>query len=149
MVMSLTGNDQINTFEQMLKCQRMRNTTSIRADDSLIKGIGPAKAFEDIQIGDIYFLRFGYDMTINEFYKVVGKRGKSTCDFVHIGSKSIDGNLYSPYGGQVVPDPDKLENGPFTNEFSSRYRDGYFHCPWPDKTLFPWDGQPLYENHWD
>ena len=47
------------------------------------------KTFEEIVVGDIFASSWGYSMTLNDFYQVVGKSGKSTLLLKKIAGRNI------------------------------------------------------------
>ena len=54
---------------------------------------------------------WGYNMTINEFAKVIGETDKSL-KAVMVG-KQVSGDM-SPSGGTAIPNPNKITSKPFT-----------------------------------
>lgn len=98
-----------------------------------------------VHVGDIFSFSFGYDMTINQYYKVLSTKGKRA-QVVEIGKKWVKG---SPgYTGEVIPDPDNEVDEPTTalikDDGNIRVKMfGRYHTAYPDS------GKPSYENHMD
>ena len=98
-----------------------------------------------VHVGDIFSFSFGYDMTINQYYKVLSTKGKKA-QVVEIGKKWVKG---SPgYTGEVIPDPDNEVDEPTTalikDDGNIRVKMyGRYHTAYPDS------GKPSYENHMD
>ena len=98
-----------------------------------------------VHVGDIFSFSFGYDMTINQYYKVLSTKGKRA-QVVEIGKKWVKG---SPgYTGEVIPDPDNEVDEPITalikDDGNIRVKMyGRYHTAYPDS------GKPSYENHMD
>ena len=98
-----------------------------------------------VKVGDIFSFSFGYDMTINQYYKVLSTKGKRA-QVVEIGKKWVKG---SPgYTGEVIPDPDNEVDEPTTalikDDGNIRVKMyGRYHTAYPD------NGSPSYENHMD
>jgi len=108
------------------------------------------KTFDEIQIGDIYVWTFGYDMTINIFFQVVGKRGKSTVDFREINSRLVSGDGYGYSTVEPIKDDFVTKDSSwYDKEFSSRYNPEYGSFTHGRMHLHEWDGRPMYENHMD
>ncbi|MBO7527303.1 MAG: hypothetical protein J6T74_05320, partial [Clostridia bacterium] len=64
-----------------------------------------------VKVGDIFSFSFGYDMTINQYYKVLSTKGKKA-QVVEIGKKWVSGD--PGYTGEVVPVPDREIDEPIT-----------------------------------
>jgi hypothetical protein len=99
-----------------------------------------------VKVGDIYHRHWGYDMSINTYYKVLMVRGKKAT-VVELGKKVISGCLQQ---GKVVPDEKNRETKTtialIKPDGSLRIRfmgDGNYD------TYHKWDGQPDYEDHMD
>lgn len=99
-----------------------------------------------VKVGDIYHRQWGYDMTINTYYKVLMVRGKKAT-VVELGKKVISGSLQQ---GKVVPDEKNRETKTtialIKPDGSLRIRfmgDGDYG------TYHKWDGKPDYEDHMD
>lgn len=107
---------------------------------------------ELIKPGDIIWASWGYNMTINDYAKVLENTGK-TLKCVMISTKVFDDNGMG--GGRSVPAPEKVTSAPFrlrirpsghivgsypfvANDKSKRF--GYFS---------KWEGNPNYYNTWD
>jgi hypothetical protein len=98
-----------------------------------------------VHVGDIFRFSFGYDMTINQYYKVLSTKGKKA-QVVEIGTKWVTG---SPgYTGEVIPDPDNEVDEPTTALIKD---DGNIRVKMYDRyhTAYPDSGSPSYENHMD
>lgn len=98
-----------------------------------------------VKVGDIFSFSFGYDMTINQYYKVLSTKGKKA-QVVEIGKKWVSGD--PGYTGEVVPVPDREIDEPFTalikDDGNIRVKMyGRYHTAYPDS------GKPSYENHMD
>ena len=98
-----------------------------------------------VKVGDIFSFSFGYDMTINQYYKVLSTKGKKA-QVVEIGKKWVSGD--PGYTGEVVPVPDKEIDEPITalikDDGNIRVKMyGKYHTAYPDS------GKPSYENHMD
>lgn len=99
-----------------------------------------------VKVGEIYHRSWGYDMTINTYYKVLMVRGKKAT-VVELGKKVISGSLQQ---GKVVPDEKNRETKTtialIKPDGSLRIRfmgDGDY------ETYRKWDGKPDYEDHMD
>lgn len=99
-----------------------------------------------VKVGEIYHRNWGYDMSINTYYKVLMVRGKKAT-VVELGKKVISGSLQQ---GKVVPDEKNRETKTtialIKPDGSLRIRfmgDGNY------ETYHKWDGQPDYEDHMD
>ena len=115
-----------------------------------IEDVGEKNQKEDenalVKVGDIYHRHWGYDMSINTYYKVLMVRGKKAT-VVELGKKVISGCLQQ---GKVVPDEKNRETKTtialIKPDGSLRIRfmgDGNYD------TYHKWDGQPDYEDHMD
>ena len=98
-----------------------------------------------VKVGDIFSFSFGYDMTINQYYKVLSTKGKKA-QVVEIGKKWVSGD--PGYTGEVVPVPDREIDEPITalikDDGNIRVKMyGKYHTAYPDS------GKPSYENHMD
>lgn len=98
-----------------------------------------------VKVGDIFSFSFGYDMTINKYYKVLSTKGKRA-QVVEIGKKWVSGD--PGYTGEVVPNPDNEIDEPITalikDDGNIRVKMyGRYHTAYPDS------GKPSYENHMD
>ena len=98
-----------------------------------------------VKVGDIFSFSFGYDMTINKYYKVLSTKGKKA-QVVEIGKKWVSGD--PGYTGEVIPDPDNEVDEPITalikDDGNIRVKMyGRYHTAYPDS------GKPSYENHMD
>lgn len=98
-----------------------------------------------VKVGDIFSFSFGYDMTINQYYKVLSTKGKRA-QVVEIGKKWVSGD--PGFTGEVVPNPDKELEEPFTalikDDGTIRVKMyGRYHTAYHDS------GKPSYENHMD
>lgn len=98
-----------------------------------------------VKVGDIFSFSFGYDMTINQYYKVLSTKGKRA-QVVEIGKKWVKGD--PGYTGEVIPDPDNEVDEPTTalikDDGNIRVKMyGRYHTAYPD------NGSPSYENHMD
>lgn len=98
-----------------------------------------------VKVGDIFSFSFGYDMTINQYYKVLSTKGKKA-QVVEIGKKWVSGD--PGYTGEVVPVPEREIDEPITalikDDGNIRVKMyGRYHTAYPDS------GKPSYENHMD
>ena len=98
-----------------------------------------------VKVGDIFSFSFGYDMTINKYYKVLSTKGKKA-QVVEIGKKWVSGD--PGYTGEVIPDPDNEVDEPITalikDDGNIRVKMyGRYHTAYPDS------GKPSYENNKD
>jgi hypothetical protein len=98
-----------------------------------------------VKVGDIFSFSFGYDMTINQYYKVLSTKGKKA-QVVEIGKKWVSGD--PGYTGEVVPVPEREIDEPITalikDDGNIRIKMyGRYHTAYPDS------GKPSYENHMD
>lgn len=98
-----------------------------------------------VKVGDIFSFSFGYDMTINQYYKVLSTKGKRA-QVVEIGKKWVKGD--PGFTGEVIPDPDNEVDEPTTalikDDGNIRVKMfGRYHTAYPDS------GKPSYENHMD
>ena len=98
-----------------------------------------------VKVGDIFSFSFGYDMTINKYYKVLSTKGKKA-QVVEIGKKWVSGD--PGYTGEVISDPDNEVDEPITalikDDGNIRVKMyGRYHTAYPDS------GKPSYENHMD
>lgn len=98
-----------------------------------------------VKVGDIFSFSFGYDMTINQYYKVLSTKGKRA-QVVEIGKKWVKGG--PGFTGEVIPDPDNEVDEPTTalikDDGNIRVKMfGRYHTAYPDS------GKPSYENHMD
>ena len=98
-----------------------------------------------VKVGDIFSFSFGYDMTINKYYKVLSTKGKRA-QVVEIDKKWVSGD--PGYTGEVIPDPNKEIDEPITalikDDGNIRVKMyGRYHTAYPDS------GKPSYENHMD
>ena len=98
-----------------------------------------------VHVGDIFSFSFGYDMTINQYYKVLSTKGKKA-QVVEIGKKWVKGD--PGYTGEVIPDPDNEVDEPTTalikDDGNIRVKMfGRYHTAYPDS------GKPSYESHMD
>ena len=98
-----------------------------------------------VKVGEIYRFSFGYDMTINQYYKVLSTKGKRA-QVVEIGKKWVKGD--PGYTGEVVSDPDNEVDEPITalikDDGTIRVKMfGRYHTAYRD------NGSPSYENHMD
>lgn len=98
-----------------------------------------------VKVGDIFSFSFGYDMTINQYYKVLSTKGKRA-QVVEIGKKWVKGD--PGFTGEVIPDPNNEVDEPTTalikDDGNIRVKMfGRYHTAYPDS------GKPSYENHMD
>lgn len=108
------------------------------------------KTFDEIQIGDIFYVSGGYEMTIVTFYKVVGKRGKSTLEVVRLANRFVE--QYEVGRGKVVPDESKVTGGPFKVRCTIDGYDGSIRFLEPEygyEHAYLWDGEPRHYNDYD
>ena len=98
-----------------------------------------------VKVGDIFSFSFGYDMTINQYYKVLSTKGKKA-QVVEIGKKWVSGD--PGYTGEVVPVPEREIDEPITALIKD---DGNIRVKMYGKyyTAYPDSGKPSYENHMD
>lgn len=98
-----------------------------------------------VKVGDIFSFSFGYDMTINQYYKVLSTKGKRA-QVVEIGKKWVSGD--PGYTGEVVPNPDNELEEPITALIRD---DGTIRVKMYSRyhTAYRDDGRPSYENHMD
>jgi hypothetical protein len=66
----------------------------------------------NIKVGDIFRCTFGYSMTLNSFYQVVGKKGASSVQLRRINGQRVDGDGWS---GKEAPVKDSFATG-YQNE---------------------------------
>jgi hypothetical protein len=113
------------------------------------------KEIETIRPGDILKNSWGYDMTINDYCKVLENTGKTLKCVMIAKTVSNDDGLGH---GRSVPDPDTEISTPFRLRITKRknspgfwYSGTYPYCK-ADKhygTFFKCDGIPDYYNTWD
>lgn len=98
-----------------------------------------------VKVGDIFSFSFGYDMTINQYYKVLSTKGKKA-QVVEIGKKWVSGD--PGYTGEVVPVPEREIDEPITALIKD---DGNIRVKMYGRyyTAYPDSGKPSYENHMD
>ncbi len=115
-------------------------------------------ATEQAKVGDILHTSWGYDMTINNYCKVLENTGK-TVKCIMIGTK---GN-FDGHNGEVEPDASREFGQPFRlrirkgNDNEKCYYSGsYPYCAGSGNftakrqdSFELWNGKPNYENHDD
>ena len=102
------------------------------------------RIMEKVNVGDIYYGSFGYDMTLYDFYEVVGKT-KSSLRLRELKKKRLNGQLDN-LGVQPIP-------GEYAGETFLKRVDK-FGCLRIDGTFVhldrPWKSSDvLFENHMD
>jgi len=97
----------------------------------------------DYPIGTILDEYYGYSITVHEFYKVIGHKGKSTLIIKQLNKKVVSGNSAL---GTVIPDENNFARN--SKEITIRISNGKIKL---DKYsyLSKWDGTPKPENHYD
>ena len=98
--------------------------------------------FQDVNIGDMFYASWGYNMTLVDFYRVIDKKGTATILLERLGSKQVAGNGLS---GEVEPDI-------LTREEVIKVRikkGGGMPGKWGKEILVRWDGKPKYFNRMD
>ena len=103
--------------------------------------------FDEIKPGMILESTWGYSMTIVDFYKVVGKRGKTTVDLVRLFNEVTEG---SGLQGHAIPvlDTSKANNGHYSARIT---KDGYLKLSGGIRGTFlvKWDDKPVLFDHMD
>lgn len=108
----------------------------------------PVENVHGVKVGDIYYTSWGYDMTIINFFQVIGVTAKRA-KLKEIGSKIVEGS--AGYSGKVIPVKDSFKenakiittgtisvDGKSTN---LKNCDGHMGYEYEDR--------PLYFNHMD
>lgn len=100
----------------------------------------------------ILHAQYGYDMTINHYYKII-EDGKKTALVQEIGKTVTNDDGMG--NGKSMPDTNIVIGKPFRaykRVFSNGYRDGeilYKSKYFADGSADVWDGKPNYYNTWD
>ena len=144
----LSKEDAFKMIGELLKNKENGGETKEAAPTKKAVRKPKAKKVEEnplVKVGDVYGFSFGYDMTINQFYKVLSTKGKKA-QVVEIGKKWVSGS--AGYTGEVVPDKDNeleeptialiRDDGTLRVKMFGRYHTAYRE-----------DGSPRYENHMD
>ena len=103
----------------------------------------------NVEVGDIFHCSWGYDMTINDYYQVVGltPSGKSV-RVRKLNKKLVDLDKY--VSGREMPIKDNFTND---NIKLFRLQTSYRNTPEIKINSYSWamlwDGIPNYFNHWD
>ena len=94
---------------------------------------------EDVQIGDVLYTSWGYDMTIVDFYKVIERKAKSI-KLQRIEGKRID--------GKVVPTDKPMTD---KNVDGKLFRIGNYGsvCKIESRYAYYYDGKAKHYNDWD
>ena len=110
------------TYKTLAGAENFRNqliNLGVNPDDLTIEGNPePRKTRSNdvagrVRIGDVFRCTWGYDMLINDFYKVtkVSPSGK-TVTLQPIGKTVVSGDLNSPQGAEVSPDINDTKGRP-------------------------------------
>ena len=94
-------------------------------------------------VGDILVATYGYNMTLNRFYRITKIVGKASFELEELASKLTDGSYNHPAGCHEVPIENKVE-GTTKGRIGKSGRlkiDGYLASLW--------NGKPVYANHCD
>lgn len=102
-----------------------------------------AEAVANRKVGDIYVETYGYNMTLNNFYQVVGLVGKQSVEVREIGSIVVDGD--AGYQGTEIPAIDSFMKDAKTT--TRRIVDGRIATDHRGARL--WDGEPCRFNRMD
>ncbi|MCE5343276.1 MAG: hypothetical protein LLF96_06785 [Eubacteriales bacterium] len=69
----------------------------------------PTQNTYGVRVGDLFYASFGYDMTINNFYQVVGLKAKATVTLRRIAADKVTGGGITgderPIRGHFIGDP--------------------------------------------
>lgn len=102
-----------------------------------------------VKVGDIYHRHWGYDMSINTYYKVLNVKGKKA-EVIELAKKAIKGSLMQ---GEVVPVDDTPRSKNTQTTIALIKPDGSLRIRFMGDgdydTYHKWDGKPDYEDHMD
>lgn len=143
----LSKEDAFKMIGELLKNKENGSTENKEAPVKKAPKIAKPKINDNplVKVGDIFSFSFGYDMTINQYYKVLSTKGKKA-QVVEIGKKWVSGD--PGYTGEVVPVPEREIDEPITALIKD---DGNIRVKMYGKyyTAYPDSGKPSYENHMD
>ena len=106
-----------------------------------------ANANEILNVGDVVHCSWGYSMTLNDFYIVVGRVGKASVKLEKIGSKWVEGS--DGFTGKVVAD-ETVRTGEFLTKRVKTSWNGDARIKISDcQYAYSYDGRAVYENHMD
>lgn len=111
------------------------------SQNSLVKDYSnnETKTGEDVEVGDILYVSWGYDMTIVDFYRVI-QRKKASINLEKLESKEVSSNKVMPIDKVV---PDSVVDGK-TFRISR-----YGVCKIDGHTARYWKGNPMYSSDMD
>lgn len=138
-------------------------TWSVRKSHSftdMVNGIRKSRIAKDdgpinqnIQVGDIYYVVLGYDMTTPIFYEIVGRNGSTMISYRELEEdRTYSSPRYNQGEYTTVPIPgsyygdtsrSKVEYNEWSNDYGFAVRYAGEH--W----AFKWNGQPLRGNNMD
>lgn len=102
-----------------------------------------------VKVGDIFHRHWGYDMSINTYYKVLNVKGKKA-EVIELAKKAVKGSLMQ---GSVVPEEDTPRGKNTQSTIALIKPDGSLRIRFMGDgnydTYHKWDGQPDYEDHMD
>lgn len=102
---------------------------------------------ELVNIGDILHSSWGYSMTLNNFYRVTKRIGKTTIEMEEIPSKWVEGDGFT---GKVVPDLEAKSIRVIRKRVKESSFKGFSVKVTESQYIFgKWNGNPIYENHMD
>lgn len=96
------------------------------------------------QVGDILVTTYGYNMTLNRFYRITKIVGKASFELETLNSKLTDGAYNHPAGCHEIPDESKNTGIIAKGRIGKTGRlkiDGHIASLW--------NGKPVYANHCD
>ena len=140
---------QISTQAKMYKqpYKQSQKDLTKHTDNPLVKDYSNkgTKTAQDVQVGDILYTSYGYDMTLVDFYKVI-ERKNASIKIQLLNYQVVDGNGYG--SGKVVPLPSPAQDSEVDGKIF-RLSKNYGVCKIGGKTARYWDGTPMYYNHMD
>lgn len=138
---------QIETLAKMYKApyKEPEQDSSSPSQNSLVKDYSnnDTKTAQDVEVGDILYTSWGYDMTIVDFYRVT-ERKKASIRLEALAHKAVSGE---PGNNEIVP-IDKVV--PDENVDGKLFRlTKYGVCQIDGHTARYWNGKPKYYNTYD
>ena len=127
--------------EQNNKIENGSSDETTEVDNSLVKDYSnnETKTGDDVEVGDILYVSWGYDMTIVDFYRVI-QRKKASINLEKLESKEVSSNKVMPIDKVV---PDSVVDGK-TFRISR-----YGVCKIDGRTARYWKGNPMYSSDMD
>ena len=140
-----------NTAERMaLATQLSGGSAAVTIPEAQVSAPAPVSAPKNkygVEVGDIFYGSFGYNMTIVEFFQVTKIISACKVELQRIGQKIES----TERGGseRVLADPENKINDPVQKMVMKSNYDESIYIKTEYCTVRPWGGQSVYQNTWD